>query len=95
MAASLGAKRTGPLVCWKIATLPAHASKSVSLRVEPLLGVTGTIRDAATAEATPGGRRLTARASAQVLVTPSGLCGSARDLSHQRLVGAPLAVAAC
>jgi large repetitive protein len=95
VAASLGAKRVGPLVCWKIATLPDHASKSVSLRVEPLLGVTGTLQDAATAEATPGGRRLTARASAQVLVTPSGLCGSSRDLSHQRSVGAPLAVGAC
>ena len=95
VAASLEAKRKGPLVCWKIATLPAHASKSVSLRVEPLLGVIGTLRDAATAEATPGGRRLTARASAQVLVTPSGLCGSSRDVSHQRSVGAPLAIAAC
>ena len=95
VAASLGGKRIGGLVCWKIATIPAHASKSVSLRVEPLLGVTGTLRDAATAEATPAGRRLTAHASAQVFVTPSGLCGSARDLARQRSLGGPLAVTAC
>ena len=94
VAASLGAKLTGRLVCWTIRTLP-DGSRTVWMRVEPLLGITGRLRDAATATATPEGHRLTARANAQVLVTPAGRCGSATDRPDQRSSAGPLAVAAC
>jgi uncharacterized repeat protein (TIGR01451 family) len=93
VAASLGAKLTRRVVCWTIKTLP-DGSRTVWMRTEPLLGVAGRLRDAATATATPEGHRLTARANAQVLVTPAGLCGSARDFPHRRSSG-PLAIAAC
>jgi hypothetical protein len=95
VAASLGGKLTGRVVCWTIRTLP-EGSKTVWIRVEPLLGVTGTLRDAATASATPtGGRRLTAHADAAVLVIPSARCGSVRGELRQRPSQNPLAVAAC
>ena len=95
VAASVHARRTARVVCWTISTLKAHGSKTVWVRAEPLLGVTGPLRDSATARANAAGRRLTAHASAQVLVTQSGLCGSARELPRQRARGDPLAVAAC
>jgi uncharacterized repeat protein (TIGR01451 family) len=67
VAASLGAKLAGRLVCWTIPTLP-DGTRTVWMRVKPLLGVTGRLPDAATAAVTAGGQRLTARANAQVLV---------------------------
>jgi hypothetical protein len=95
VAGSLGAKRRGRLVCWSIPTLRARASKSVWVRGEALLGVTGTLRDGATAAASPGGRHLTARASAEVQVTATAPCGSARDAPDLRSFRGPLAVASC
>ena len=95
LAGSLGAKHTGRLVCWTIATVGPHASKSVWVRAETLLGVTGTLRDAATATATAGGRRLTAHAHAQVLVAATGLCGSASAVPELRALTGPSAVTAC
>ena len=95
LAASLGAKHTGRLVCWTIATLGPHGSKSVWVRAETLLGVTGILRDAATATATVAGRRLTAHAHAQVLGATTGLCGTASAVSDLRALTGPSAVAAC
>jgi len=94
VAASLGAKLTGPVVCWTIRTLPDGA-RTVWMRVEPLLGVTGPLRDAATTAATAGRQRLTAHADAQVLVALTGVCGSASDLPHLPTITDPLAVIAC
>lgn len=92
---SNGARHHGRLVCWTIATLRPHASKSVLVKAETLLGVTGTLRDAATATGTAAGRRLTAHAHAQVLVAPTGLCGSASAVTDLRTLAGPLAVIAC
>src|SRR5262249_30441262 len=66
-AGSADIRPTGRTVCWTIATLPAHKSRSVWVRVEPLLGVAGPVRDAATATAQAGDRQLTAHANATVL----------------------------
>ncbi len=92
---SNGVRDHGRLVCWTIATLRPHASKSVLVKAETLLGVTGTLRDAATATGTAAGRRLTAHARAHVLVAPTGLCGSASAVPDLRTLAGPLAVIAC
>ena len=94
-AASLGVKHTGRVVCWTIKTLRPHASKYMWVSVEPLLGVSGTLRDGATANATAGGRRLSAHAHAQVTVAPSTVCGSAPDVPSAHSRPGPVAVAAC
>ena len=94
VAASLGATRSGRVVCWNLGTLAPHASRSLSVRAETLLGVTGRLRDAAIAEATGGGHHLSAHAHADVLVTPTGRCGSAASLGLHA-PNDPLAVAAC
>jgi hypothetical protein len=94
VAGSKGVRHSGRLACWTIRTLAANRSMTVWVRAETLLGVTGTLRDAATTAVTAGGRRLSARANAQVLVF-SGLCGSASDAPVVRTFGGPLAVAAC
>ncbi len=94
VAASLGATRSGRVVCWNLGTLASHASRSLSVRAEALLGVTGRLRDAAIAEATGGGHHLSAHAHADVLVTPTGRCGSAASLGLHT-PSDPLAVAAC
>jgi large repetitive protein len=83
-AGSLGVRHTGRVVCWTIKTLRPHASNSMWVSFEPQLGVTGTLRDAATATAAAGDRRLSARAHAQVTVAPSTVCGSAGDLPNAR-----------
>src|SRR6202042_2482049 len=94
VSASRGSKRGGRVVCWTVGTLAPHTSKSFSLRAETLLGVTGKLRDAATAKATVGGKHLTAPAHAHVLVVPTGLCGTASSLDLHG-PNNPLAVAAC
>ncbi|HXO08875.1 MAG TPA: DUF11 domain-containing protein, partial [Solirubrobacteraceae bacterium] len=94
VSASRGSKRGGRVVCWTVGTLAPHTSKSFSLRAETLLGVTGKLRDAATAKATVGGKHLTAHAHAHVLVVPTGLCGTASSLDLHG-PNNPLAVAAC
>ena len=78
--ASGSPRHAGRLVCWTIATLRPHGSKSFWVKAEPLLGVTGVLSDAATATATAAGRRLTAQAKANVSVG-NGRCGSASDLA--------------
>jgi uncharacterized repeat protein (TIGR01451 family) len=95
LAGSNGVRHSGRLACWTIRTLAAHRSRTVWVRAETLLGVTGTLRDAATATATAGGRRLTAHARAQVLVAATGLCGSASAVPDLRALTGPSAVAAC
>ena len=65
------------------------------LSYQTLLGVTGTLRDAATATATAAGRRLTAHAQAHELVAANGPCGSASAVPHLRALAGPLAVTAC
>jgi uncharacterized repeat protein (TIGR01451 family) len=94
VSASRGSKRSRRIVCWTVGTLAPHTSKSFSMRAETLLGVTGTLRDAATAKATVGGKHLTAHAHAHVLVAPTGLCASASSLDLHG-PNNPLAVAAC
>jgi hypothetical protein len=92
--ASQGAKRSGPVVCWNLGTLAPHASKSLLVRAEALLGVAGTLRDAATASANVGSQHPSAHAHTEVLVAATGRCP---DTSSQALPGpnGPLAVAAC
>jgi uncharacterized repeat protein (TIGR01451 family) len=94
VSASQGSKRRGRVVCWSVGTLAPHASKSFSMRAETLLGVTGTLRDAATAKATAGSKHLSAHAHAHVLVAPTQLCGTASSLALHG-PNNPLAVAAC
>lgn len=92
---SSGIRRKGSRVCWTISTLPSHGSRTVWVQVGPLLGVAGSVRDAATATADAQGRRMSARASARVLVIPSNLCGLAVDREHTLSHRAPVAVIAC
>jgi hypothetical protein len=92
---SSGIRRKRSVVCWTIPSLPPHGSRTVWVQVEPLLGVAGTLRDAASATAAAQGRRMTAPASARVLVIPSNVCGSAADRQHTRSQRAPVAVIAC
>ncbi len=94
VSASQGSKRSGRLVCWTLGTLAPHASKSLSVRAEALLGVTGTLSDAATANATAGSHHPTAQAHTEVLVAPTGRCGSISSPALQNS-NDPLAVAAC
>ena len=94
VSASRGSKRRARVVCWTIGTLAPRASRSFSMRAETLLGVTGTLRDAATAKATAGSKHLSARAHARVRVAPTQLCGSASSLNLHG-PNNPLAVAAC
>jgi uncharacterized repeat protein (TIGR01451 family) len=95
LGASAGARRAGQLVCWTIATLPAHKSRTLRMAIEPRARVAGTLRDAATATATAQGRHLTAHARAQVLVISSNMCGSTITLPRARATHNPIAVTAC
>jgi hypothetical protein len=92
--ASQGAKRIGRVVCWTLGTLAPHASRSLLVCTETLLGVTGRLRDAAIAEAIGGGHHLSAHAHADVIVAHTGSCGAAASLGLH-IPDGPLAVAAC
>jgi Domain of unknown function DUF11 len=94
VSASRGSKRSGREVCWTVGTLTPHASKRFSMGAETLLGVTGTLRDAATATATAGSEHVRAHANTHVLVKPPIGCGSESSLDLHG-PNNPIARAAC